>query len=81
MSVCDFYLGVACYIYFLVFQSVFFSFSICIFYIFLFVLLNLYLFLLAFVDFAMQDPCRPGVRDAVRLCENAGVKVLLYSYM
>ncbi|KAI5557595.1 hypothetical protein BDE02_18G114500 [Populus trichocarpa] len=23
----------------------------------------------------IKDPCRPGVRDAVRLCQNAGVKV------
>jgi magnesium-transporting ATPase (P-type) len=31
---------------------------------------------IAYVDIAMQDPCRPGVKDAVRLCQNAGVKVL-----
>ena len=23
----------------------------------------------------MQDPCRPGVREAVELCTHAGVKV------
>jgi hypothetical protein len=34
----------------------------------------------------MQDPCRPGVRDSVRLCQAAGIKVLscfcvaLYDY-
>nr|XP_048333648.1 calcium-transporting ATPase 9, plasma membrane-type isoform X1 [Ziziphus jujuba var. spinosa] len=31
------------------------------------------LVLLAIVG--IKDPCRPGVRDAVRLCQNAGVKV------
>lgn len=25
--------------------------------------------------FPLQDPCRPGVKDAVSLCKNAGVKV------
>lgn len=25
----------------------------------------------------MQDPCRPGVKDAVQLCQKSGVKVLL----
>ena len=25
--------------------------------------------------FFLQDPCRPGVRDAVELCTNSGVKV------
>lgn len=24
-----------------------------------------------------QDPCRPGVKDSVQLCQNAGVKVLV----
>lgn len=24
----------------------------------------------------MQDPCRPGVKDAVRLCQKAGVRVI-----
>ncbi|KAB5551959.1 hypothetical protein DKX38_009270 [Salix brachista] len=37
------------------------------------------LVLLAIVG--IKDPCRPGVRDAVRLCQNAGVKVfLLFKY-
>uniref|UniRef100_A0A6M2EVQ6 Calcium-transporting ATPase n=1 Tax=Populus davidiana TaxID=266767 RepID=A0A6M2EVQ6_9ROSI len=31
------------------------------------------LILLAIIG--IKDPCRPGVRDAVRLCQNAGVKV------
>ncbi|KAK4762027.1 hypothetical protein SAY87_029911 [Trapa incisa] len=31
------------------------------------------LILLAIVG--LKDPCRPGVKDAVRLCQNAGVKV------
>ena len=26
----------------------------------------------------MQDPCRPGVKDAVRVCTAAGVKVVYY---
>lgn len=28
----------------------------------------------------MQDPCRPSVKDAVHLCQIAGVKVLLPSF-
>ncbi|KAJ7955855.1 Calcium-transporting ATPase [Quillaja saponaria] len=31
------------------------------------------LFLMAIVG--LKDPCRPGVKDAVQLCQNAGVKV------
>lgn len=33
--------------------------------------------LLAHADIVLQDPCRPGVRDAVELCKIAGVKVLV----
>ncbi|GLT64402.1 hypothetical protein SLA2020_369010 [Shorea laevis] len=33
------------------------------------------LVLLAIVG--LKDPCRPGVKDSVRLCQNAGVKVLM----
>ena len=36
---------------------------------------NSYVSAFAYVDNAMQDPCRPGVKDAVQLCQNAGVKV------
>ena len=36
---------------------------------------NSYFSALAYVDSAIQDPCRPGVKDAVQLCQNAGVKV------
>lgn len=47
--------------------------------IFLFMLLDLYMLLLAYMGIAIQDPCRPGVGDAVRLCQIAGVKVLIYN--
>ena len=41
----------------------------------------LFSFRLAHMEIAMQDPCRPGVKDAVMLCQNAGVKVLFnYSW-
>ncbi|KAL0308272.1 UNVERIFIED_CONTAM: Calcium-transporting ATPase 10, plasma membrane-type [Sesamum radiatum] len=30
----------------------------------------------AILQWALNDPCRPGVRDAVQLCINAGVKLL-----
>lgn len=42
-------------------------------------LLDLYMLLLAYMGIAIQDPCRPGVGDAVRLCQIAGVKVLIYN--
>lgn len=38
------------------------------------VLLTLYLF-------PIQDPCRPGVKNAVQLCKNAGVKVSNSSFL
>jgi hypothetical protein len=34
-------------------------------------------FMFSFFSF-LQDPCRPGVKDAVQLCTSAGVKVLFH---
>ena len=33
---------------------------------------------LTYVNNAMQDSCRPGVKDAVQLCQNAGIKVFFF---
>lgn len=32
-----------------------------------------------YINLNVQDPCRPGVKDAVRICTEAGVKVI-YMY-
>jgi P-type Ca2+ transporter type 2C len=40
--------------------------------------LSLTFCLISFLFF-LQDPCRPGVKDAVQLCTSAGVKVLFNS--
>lgn len=37
-------------------------------------LLNLFFFRI-YLCVEIQDPCRPGVKDSVQLCQKAGVKV------
>jgi hypothetical protein len=44
-----------------------------------FVVLFIIDILFNFFSFFLQDPCRPGVKDAVQLCTSAGVKVLFNS--
>ena len=38
------------------------------------------LFVLCPLYIEMQDPCRPGVKDAVQLCQKAGVEVLIHAF-
>jgi hypothetical protein len=47
----------------------------CVTYYIQFLKVNSYIGALAYSDNAMQDPCRPGVRGAVEICQKAGIKV------